>query len=287
MPSIGEPADPEVPVRRQAVRMFRAGQHPDEMAKKLKRSRRWGYYWVAYQRQYPHTSFQSVSRAPHHHPNQTPRSVERRVVRLRKTLEHQRNPRLRYARTIQRELKKQRVKPVPSLSTVQCILNRNGLTHSGSTDRPYPYRPHPSAEYPNAVQATDIVTRWLVGGEVVQTFTTGDHFSNAASATVHTQKSAHDTRQHLLEMWQTLGVPDLAQFDNESVFSGGVHPHVLGRTVRLCLYVGIEVLFTPEYEADYNWEIESFNSLWAQQFWSKHHFAQRYRLRPALRAFLH
>ncbi len=290
MSQAGQSAEPEAQRRRLAVQMFRAGHQPDEIARQLERSRRWVYHWIAYQRQHPHTRFRSASRAPHHHPNRTPRSVERRVLQVRQTLQHRRNPRLRYApigpRTIRRELVKRRVKPVPSLSTIQRIVQRRGLTHSNTANLSEPYRPHPPAEYPNAVQATDIITRWIEGGETVQTFTTVDLFSNAASATSQAHKSADAARHYLLQTWQTLGVPNLAQFDNESVFSGGRHPHVLGRTVRLCLYLGIEVLFTPENEADYNWDVEAFNNLWAHQFWATHHFTHRYRIPPAQRAFL-
>lgn len=291
MPHTPNSDEPEAQRRRLAVKMFRVGRDPDEIADELQRSRRWVYFWVAYQRQHPHTRFRSASRTPHHHANQTPRSVERRIVQLRETLQHQRNPRLRYApigaRTIQRELDKRRVKPCPSLSTIQRILRRNGLTHSAASVGCGRYRPHPAAEYPNAVQATDIITRWIKGGEVVQTFTPVDHFSTTAFATSRAHKGAADARQHLLETWQTLGVPDLAQFDNESAFSGGRHPQVLSQVIRLCLYLGIEGLFTPEGEADYNWQVETFNNLWAHQFWAKHHFAHRYRIPPALRRFLH
>lgn len=273
-----------------AVQMFRAGRAPDEIANDLQRSRRWVYFWVAYQRQHPHTRFRSASRAAHCHPNQTPRATERRILQLRQTLQHQRNPHLRYApigaRTIRRELGKRRVKPCPSLSTVQRILRRNGLTQAATSDEPRGYRPHPLAEYPNAVQATDIITRWIEGGEVVQTFNTVDHFTNTAFSTWHAHKRVADARQHLLETWQKLGLPALAQFDNESAFSGGRHPHRLSQIVRLCLYLGVEVLFIPEGEADYNWQVETFNNLWAHQFWAKHHFAHRGRIRPTLARFL-
>jgi hypothetical protein len=287
-----EPAKGEEPEqqRRLAVTMFRTGQKPAEIAHHLQRSRRWVYYWVAYQHQHPHTRFRSVSSAPHHHPNQTSRSVERQILHVRQSLLAQRNPRLRYApvgvRTIRRELGKRRVKPCPSLSTIQRILRRHRLTIQTPTDEGPPYRPHPPAPYPNAVQATDIITRWLEGGPVVQTFTTVDHWSNAAYATLHAEKSTAAAREHLLAMWRQLGVPDLAQFDNESVFSGGPHPQVLSAIVRLCLYLRIEVLFTPVEEADYNWQIETFNHLWATQFWNKHHFTHRWRIPPALQAFL-
>jgi putative transposase len=279
----------EAQERREAVKMFRAGHSAPAIAEAVHRSRRWVYSWVAYQRQHPHTRFRSASRAPRHHPNQVSRQTAYRIVQLRHTLTHQRQARLRYApvgaRTIRRELEKRRVKPCPSLSTIQRILQRHGLTqppHAATRS----YRPHPPATYPNAVQATDIVTRWLTGGEVVQTFTTVDHFTNTASATPQPHKRARAAREHLLNTWQKMGLPDVAQFDNESAFSGGRQPHRLGPIVRLCLYVGSQVLFTPEYEADYNWVVETFNNFWAHQCWAKHRFTSRGRIPLVCQRFL-
>jgi len=291
MPRTANSDEPAAPQRRLAVTMFRAGQKAVAIATHLQRSRRWVYYWVASQRHHPPTHFRSASSAPHHHPNQTPRSVERQILHLRQSLLAQRNPRLRYAptgaRTIRRELSKRRVKPCPSRSTIQRILRRHGLTAQAPTAQGLPYRPHPSAPYPNAVHATDIITRWLEGGTRVQTFTTVAHCSHAASATLHAEKSTAAARKHRLATWRQLGVPDLAQVDNESAFSGGPPPHVLSASVRLGLYLGLEVLFTPRAEADYNWQVETFNHLWATQFWAKHRFPRRWRIPPALQAFLH
>jgi hypothetical protein len=272
-----------VRLRHEAVKRYRAGQPVDEIAMALHRSRRWVYHWVAYQRGHPHTHFQSGSRAPHHHPNQTSRPMARRIVRLRATLEHRRKP--IGARTIHRELEKRHPKSSPSVSTIQRVLQHQGLTHP-AVDTPSVYRPHPAAEFPNAVQATDIVTRWLTGGAVVQTFTTVDHFTNAAYATSAPHKQMQAARDHLLKTWEILGVPALAQFDNESTFSGGRYAYRLSPIIRLCLFVGSEVLFTPEYEADYNWPVETFNNFWAHQFWNKHHFTRRSDISPALRRFL-
>jgi len=269
--------------RHQAVKMYRTGQPVDEIALALHRSPRWVYHWVTYQRYHPHTHFRAASRAPHHHPNQISRQMTRRIVQVRGKLERQRRP--IGARTIYRELSKRRLKPCPSLRTIQRVLQRQGLTHSTPETGPV-YRPHPVAEYANAVQATDIVTRWLTGGAVVQTFTTVDHFTNAAYATPHSHKRIPAAHEHLLKTWGILGLPEVAQFDNESVFSGGRYAQHLSPIIRLCLYVGCEVLFTPEYEADYNWEVETFNNFWARQFWDKHHFVQRSRILPALRRFL-
>ena len=67
-----------------------------------------------------------------------------------------------------------------------------------------------------SIHATDIITRWLEGGTLVQTFTTVDHFSNAAYATIAAEKSTTAARAHLVATWRQPGVPDLAQFEPAS-----------------------------------------------------------------------
>ncbi len=263
--------------RRKAVRLYRSGTPITVIASKLKHSLSWVYKWIAYHAQHLWTRFHSGSRAPHHQAHRTPRVVERRVLSLRQYLERHKSPTTRFAgigaRTIQREYH-QRYGPVPSLSTIQRILDRNHCTTPTGSKRQR-YRPHPPAEYPNAVQATDIITRWITGGPVVQAFHTVDIYSNDVASTIHAHKTADDARQHLLFTWKTLGIPDLAQFDNESAFSGGRSAAEISQVVRLCLYFGIPVLFTPLNEASYNWPVETFNAFWAKQFWDRHHFSRR------------
>ncbi len=274
--------------RRMAVQLYRAGQPVKSIVQKLKRSRSWVYKWIKYHLQHPWTRFRAGSRAPHHHPNRTSLVAERRILRLRQQLVRHASPETRFAgvgaRTIQGEYRK-RYDPSPSLSTIQRILTRNHCTTPTPSKRQR-YRPHPLARYPNAVQATDIITRWITGGTVVQAFHTVDVYSNDVASTIHANKTAADARQHLLNTWKTLGIPDLAQFDNESAFSGGRYARQISQVVRLCLYFGIPVLFTPLGEADYNWPAEDFNALWAKQFWKRHHFTRRGDVPRVQRAFL-
>lgn len=274
--------------RRHGVRLYRAGQPAKSIVQKLKRSRSWLYKWIRYRAQHPWTRFRSGSRAPRHHPNQTSPAVARRVLRLRHYLARHASPNTRFAgvgaRTIQREYRR-RYGPPPSLSTLQRLLNRNHCITPAQRQRKR-YRPRPPAEYPNAVQATDIITRWITGGAVVQAFHTVDVYSNDVSSTIRANKAAADARQHLLNTWKTLGIPDLAQFDNESAFSGGRYARRISQVVRLCLYFGIPVLFTPIDEADYNWPVEIFNGLWARQFWNRHHFSRRSDVSRVQRSFL-
>jgi len=274
--------------RRTAVGLYRAGVPVTMIAQKLKQSIRWVYKWIEYQARHPWTRFRSASRAPHHRPTQTSEVIERRILRLRRQLVRHRPRSLRFAgigaRTIQREYRK-RYGAVPSLSTIQRILDHHHLV--GHARRPrVRYRPHPAAEVPNAVQATDIITRWIYGGSVVQTFNTVDVYSNDVCSTTHADKSGAEACQHLLQTWKTLGIPALAQFDNEAAFSGGRYAHSISHVVRLCLYFGIPVLFTPLDEASYNWPVEIFNDLWAQRFWNRHPFSRRGDIPRAQHAFL-
>jgi hypothetical protein len=270
------------------VRMYRNGAPVAAITGKLKQSQSWVYKWITYRAQHPWTRFRSGSRASHHHPNQTPLVVERRVLRLRQRLVRHASPGTRFAgigaRTIQREYHK-RYGQSPSLSTLQRILKHHHCISAVKSKRQR-YRPHPEAAYPNAVHATDIITRWIIGGIVVQTFNTVDVYSSDVCSTTHANKTAADARQHLLNAWKTLGIPNFAQFDNESAFSGGRYARKISQVVRLCLYFGIAVLFTPFEEADYNWPVEIFNELWAKQFWNRHRFSRRGDVPRVQRTFL-
>lgn len=277
----------EVRPRRLAVQLYRAGTSVRRIVEKLKRSRSWVYKWITYRAQHPWTRFRSGSRTPHQHPNQTPQVVERRVLRLRQRLMRHTAPGVRFAGVGARAIQREYLPPYglpPSLSTIQRILRRNHCIKT--PDKRERYRPHPPATYPNAVHATDIITRWITGGTVVQAFHTVDVYSNDVASTIHANKADDDACQHLLYTWKTLGIPDLAQFDNESAFSGGRYAGKISQVVRLCLYFGIPVLFTPLGEADYNWPVETFNGLWAQQFWKRHHFSRRGDVPRVQRSFL-
>ena len=83
--------------RRMGVRMYRSGTPVRVIVDKLRQSRSWVSKWITYRTQHPWTQFPSGSRAPHHHPNQMPPVVERRVLRLRQQLVRHTAPGLRFA----------------------------------------------------------------------------------------------------------------------------------------------------------------------------------------------
>ena len=186
--------DKDARLRRTVVKRYQAGIPATEVARQLHRSRSWVYKWVHYRNHHPWTRFRSASRASLHHPNRLSAKSERRIVHLRQLLMRHRQPRLRFAlvgaRTIQKEWRRRYPEPPPSLRTIQRVLKRHHLTAQSPKRRRHAYRPHPLATLPDAVHATDIITRWITGGEIVQTFNTVDIYSNDAYSTSHASKTA-------------------------------------------------------------------------------------------------
>jgi len=267
----------EQALRREAVRRRLQGERRCAICRDLNRSPRWfSKWWDRYQRN-PRTDFASQSRAPHTSPHQLPAHIEQAVVSVRQTFEAANTPDTQYGlignRAIQSRLEELGTDPLPSLATIQRVLICHGLTHPVGVGKASAYYPWPVAWEVNAIQATDIITRHVRGGETIENFHTIDHYSHAVHLTQHTEQTSLTTRAHLLKTWAILGLPLLHQFDNEGAFCGGhTHPHVIGQIVRLCLFCGIEPWFTPVYEARRNYQIETFHSLWVKAFWSRHQF---------------
>jgi hypothetical protein len=77
-----------------------------------------------------------------------------------------------------------------------------------------------------------------------------------------------------LDAWQIRGLPRFLQLDNAALFCGGYKvERVMGQFPRLCLYVGVELIFLPFAEPQLNGQVEQLNGLWGgPAFWERHHF---------------
>jgi hypothetical protein len=83
-----------------------------------------------------------------------------------------------------------------------------------------------------------------------------------------------------------LGLPQIAQFDNEMSFTGGRWAHRLGRVVRLCLALGVKVWFIPFHTPERNGFVERFHGECDQFFWSRRRFESVPQIQAAYPAFL-
>lgn len=272
-----DPCTSEQALRREAIRRRLAGERRGDTCRDLDRSLRWVDKWWAQDRRAPHTDFADQSRVPHTWPQQIPPAVRRPVVAVRKTLEAAQTPQTRSGligpRAIQGRLHELPVHPLPSLSTIQRIRPAQGLTHPVGAGQAAASSPWPVAGDVKVIQATDLMTRHVHGGEGIENFPTIAHYSPAVWMTQPVDQRSVTARAHLLQSWASLGLPRVHQFDNEGAFCGGYPPPgILGQVVRLCLFCGVEPWVIPVDEAERHSVIEGFHSLWEQGFWSRQRF---------------
>jgi len=269
----------EQELRREAIRRRLAGEHRCDICDNLERSPSWFSKWWAEYQDHPQLDFADRSRAPHRSPHQISEEMAQTIVSIRRVLEAATTPETRYGligpRAIQTHLEALHLEP-PSRATIQRILQAHGLTHPIGAGNDSAYYPWLQAWDVNAIHATDIITKHIRGGEKIENLHTIDHYSHVAFLSQCSDKSSATTNAHLIATWSKLGLPQIQQFDNEDGFRGGHrHPRVIGQVVRLCLFCGIEVVFTPIYDAKRNHQIETFHSLWNQAFWTRHEFRNR------------
>ena len=206
--------------------------------------------------------------------------VEQAIVRIRETITTGSDPELRYANigadTIATELKRAEVR-VPSRSTINRVLKRHDLVD------PHPHRkakrslpedyPWPQVTQPNQVHLFDFVERVLVGGGRFYGCHLLDQARRWPYLAVIPTKTAAAVSQILVNAWQAVGLPNALYMDNDVVWQGsGSAPRTFSRIVRLCLHLGIQVIFTPPYTPEANGLLESFNGVWDRNFWQRVEF---------------
>ena len=263
----------EIRYRRLAFKLFDKEKSPTEILVRIPRSRSWLGKWKQRFEQAGWAALDSRSKAPHHSPHAYPSEAVKLVVRIRKRFAKSPVGHVG-ARAIRQELWRHRLlTPVPSIKTINRWLKEAALIASPPEPVTEAYYPMPHWRDEVVIFACDWTERYFTGGEKVFVFHTIDHRSHALAQTLHSDKSTASTCAHLLEGCAQLGIPDLLQLDNDAAFTGlGRAPRVLGRFVRLALYLGIELLFIPPGEAKRNHVVERVHGTWAESFWNKHHF---------------
>lgn len=259
-------------LRRKAIRLRLQGLRLCEILQRIPRGHSWLHKWQQRFAQFGWAGLKSQSRQPHRlatcYPARTRRLVVQARLRLRK-----RRVGLIGPRAIQDELHEAHLlRRVPSVSTIRRILHEHGLLKAPRPAAPG-YFPHPTATEHYVLHAMDWTARYLAGGVKVFAFHTIDLHTRAMHQTLSTDKTGASVRQHALQVWQNLGLPEGLQMDNDAAFCGGYKaPRVFGDFVRLCLYLGMEPIFLPVHEPKRNSVVERLNGLWSQAFWKRRRF---------------
>jgi transposase InsO family protein len=277
----------EYRLRRKALRLLLQGVKPSVVVSTVQRSRFWLAKWYRRFQDEGVRGLRSRSRRPRHTANKLNARIERMIVQTRRRLVKQKVG-LIGAATIQSELQKLHLgRALPSLSTIKRVLLRQSLVkHERET--PSAYFPLPREVLQGSLHALDWTNRDLRGGVKVYAFHTLDLRTRVCAQTITRDKRSATAMAHLKNTWKTLGIPRFLQLDNDAAFCGGYKaPRVFGQFVRLCLYVGVELIFLPVAEPIRNGEVERLNGLWSQAFWKRRRFRNFAHVQRASPDFVH
>lgn len=265
--------DHEMGLRRKLFKFFDTEKSITQILKRIPRSRSWVYKWRKRYEQEGSIAAQGRAKAPHLSPHAYPPRVVQIILKVRQQLQRA-EVGLVGAKAIRRELKGRRlVNPLPSLSTIERVLKRHAVFDTKATVRKESYYPKPLLNAAFCFHSMDWMSRYLHGGEKVFIFHTIDLQSRGLTQTLAHNKSVESVLEHAFAAWQELGLPDFLQIDNDSAFTGlGRKGRIFGTFVRLCLFLGIELIFIPPAEAKRNYVVEGVNHLFAQSFWEKNEF---------------
>jgi hypothetical protein len=205
----------------------------------------------------------------------TPRRLEDLVLTTRKSLKDDSALGEYGAAAIHRALSERRLKRIPAVRTIGRILERRGaLDGQRRARRPPPpkgwYLPRVARQRAE-LDSFDYVEGLVIrGGVDVMALNVVSLHGGLCGSWVRSSWTAKTTLQTLLAHWRAHGLPDYAQFDNDTLFQGNHQaPDGFGRVTRLCLQLGVIPVFTPPRETGFQASIENYNGRWQQKVWHR------------------
>ena len=260
--------------RRKAIRLWLRGYSDRRIQRHVPRSLGWLHKWQQRYIQDSWSGLKSQSRQRRHRSGYSVQ-VRRLVLRVRRRLAQRKIGRLVGARAIQREIRRARLLPRPqrpSRSTIQRMLREAHLIPRRRRARVI-YHPHPTPSDQYVIQAMDWTERYLAGGMKVYAFHSLDLAIHDLYQTIGENKRRCTAEAHALNTWENLGLPHAVLIDNDAAWCGSLKTaRYFSHFMRVALWLGIELIFTPPAEARFNGAVERVNGLWNQQFWNLHHF---------------
>jgi hypothetical protein len=235
------------------------------------------HHWVQ------HAQGQRLGRVDWHDRSHAPRTphrteavIEELVLTVRAELEQLSDLGFHGAEAIHEALKGRKIESLPSVRTINRILERRGVLDGRKRLR----RPAP----PSGWQLPEVASkrRELDSFDVVEGLVIKDgpqvevlngislHGGLAASWPVQASVTAKLVVESLTEHWRAFGLPGYAQFDNDTIFQGThAHPDVIGRVSRLCLSLGVVPVFVVPREFGFQSMIENYNGAWQAKVWAR------------------
>lgn len=281
----------ELSDRQQAIRMRLAGETVALICQTLHHSEAWVQKWWHRYLAAGGEGLYDLTRARHNVVNRTPAHLERAILAIRRRLAARATVQTRYALigspTIQQELKSLGYTPIPTLRTIERVLQRAHITSPRlrlARRLPQSAYPGPQANDSNQVHQVDLVgPRYLRGDRTKYYFyICKDAFDQAVYAEFHAGSTMMQVLPFLVRAWQQLGLPQQVQFDNgRQFYAPGRYARSLNRVIRFVLRLGVQPIFIPEACPERNGSVENFNG-WFQPLLLRRPFPNARALRREL-----
>jgi putative transposase len=263
----------EFTARQRAITLRLAGRPVQYVCSALGRTEAWFHKWWRRYLEFGAPGLYDLTRA-RHVAQRIPPELERAILSVRRRLQAHATPATRYrlvgADAILAELKGLDLRPLPSVRTVERVLQRNGLTAPRIRLAPLLPRqqyPGPQARASNELHEVDLVGPiYLKGsGHRYYIWIGKDAFDGAVCLRLASSRRMDEVLWFLGECWKDLGLPEQVQFDNARELAGwGPAARTLSRVIRLCLRFDVGPVFIPAGEPQFNGSVENFNG-WFQE----------------------
>jgi len=264
----------EFTARQRAITLRLAGRAVKDICQALGRSPFWFHKWWRRYLEFGAEGLYDLTRTNQHVAQRIPPELERTILAIRRRLQAHATPATRYrlvgAQAILAELKALNVRPLPGVRTIERVLQRHGLTAPRVRLAPLLPRqewPGPQARASNHLHEIDLVGPVYLKGRRKRYYiwVCKDVFDGAVCLRLAASRKMDEVLWFLGECWKDLGRPEQAQFDNARELAGwGKSARTLSRVIRLCLRFGVEAVFIPKGEPQFNGSAENFNG-WFQE----------------------
>lgn len=256
--------------RQEAIKRYLAKEKIARIAKALGKSRKWVYLWVSRYEANPDTDdwYKDESKAPKSKPSKISREQEDQLIAIRESLENK-----QYAQTgaisIQYEFERKGLS-VPAIWTINRAISRRGLTKQPLASKPV--KPYPEL-FIHTHQMDLVGPRYIRGDGSFYSMNLIDVITHSCYVKAIRQKSSDKILGAIVEFWQTHGLPDALQMDNELAFRGSNrYSRSFGSVVRFALSQGVAPVFIPFKEPWRNGMIEKFNDTYDKRFFRTNTF---------------
>lgn len=275
---------PEEQERKRVIQRFMEGEPAVEIYRDVNRSKKWFTKWLNRYRTGQIGWYKDLPRGASVIHNKTKDRIELAVINVRKSLMDGSDVSTRYsfvgAEAIIFRMKElgYESEEILSLSTVKRIVKRQNL-HVNKKER-YK-RVHSKGRYTilkskciDEMHQMDFVgPRYIKGFRPINSLHLKDIVGRQVAGNQYFGKSMNNVMEFLLDYWKSHPIPKYLQTDNGMSFVGDfTHPRSISRFVRLCLYVGIEVVFIAPAKPWMNGTVEVFNKGFDRLFWKQETF---------------